>query len=106
MRRAQTYRSFDILSFYNTMSRLFDLSLIQDAVQALCCGQGALWSSDKTEGDIIKKELGGLIDIIEEGHQLTDSKVRSRNNAYHQIQPLLHKSKAFTKRVAGLTVEE
>ena len=76
----KTNRTFNILTFQNLMTRLFDLSLIQDTIQALCAGKGTLefWQD---RGDIIKG-LGVLVDIIEEGHQLTDSKMRSRNNAY------------------------
>ncbi len=76
----QNQSHLDILTFQDLLPVSSTSAWIQDAVQALWPGKWHFGSSDKTEEMSLKGF--GVVDIIEEGHQLTDSKVRSWNNAY------------------------
>ena len=85
-------RSFNILRFQNWWP-VSSISSWSNTLYKRSAQARALWSSDKTEGNIIKW-LGVLVDIIEEGHQLTNCEVEILKwFVPHQIQPPLHKSR-------------
>ncbi|KXT77813.1 hypothetical protein STRDD11_02516 [Streptococcus sp. DD11] len=76
-------------SIYFCCPSLCDFRLIQDMIEPLCTGKGALQFRQDRRNVI--KRLGILVDIVEKGHQLTDRKGGTADNP--------HSPKAYDKGI-------